>query len=329
MLLTSSCVAGVEDENTNTPRTETSTETRQETPPSEEAQTPIASSFSSATPEGANLKFDIFSLERHSEEVLVLNLGVTNTGDRQANVFQSLSELGGEPTTPDGVTLIDTVNNKRHMPLKLTDGETCHCSNWRGEEKLAPGDSIVAWAAFPSTPSNIERVTVTTPVTPDFLDIPITDTKDKDSTIADTPTAEPSIIDIRSFHDEIDSGNSRSNSGDETTVILSSDVLFDTNKADLTADADASLQNLAQEIDNSSTAEVKIDGYTDNTGNDSINIPLSEARAESVKERLSELVTRSGVAFETAGHGSASPVGDNSSQEGRQKNRRVTVTFTR
>jgi len=74
---------------------------------------------------------------------------------------------------------------------------------------------------------------------------------------------------------------------------------------------------------------VTVDGYTDNTGNDAINNPLSVARAQAVETQLKQLVTRQGVSYKAAGHGSADPVADNGNAEGRRKNRRVTVTFAR
>ncbi|RCV58000.1 OmpA family protein [Marinitenerispora sediminis] len=215
------------------------------------------------------------------------------------------------------------------MPLKLTDEETCHCSSWRGDENLGPGGSIDIWVAFPSPPEDIESMSVTTPVTPDFLDIPVTEAEAPDSAIADAPVAEPRVLDIRAYQDDIEGGTARTDSGDETTILLSSDVLFELNESDLTPEADDVLRQVAEEIDNASASTVEIDGYTDNTGNDRINKPLSEDRAASVEERLRELVTREGLGYEVAGHGSADPVGDNRTDEGREKNRRVTITFAK
>jgi OmpA family len=86
---------------------------------------------------------------------------------------------------------------------------------------------------------------------------------------------------------------------------------------------------VARQIDQSTTSTVKVDGYTDITGNDAINQPLSRRRAGTVAQRLRGLVRRQGVAFQTAGHGSKDPVANNTTEEGRRKNRRVTVTFTR
>ncbi|SKA17809.1 Outer membrane protein and related peptidoglycan-associated (lipo)proteins [Marinactinospora thermotolerans DSM 45154] len=331
-LLTTSCV-GQPDSDPSTASTSNADSEEQGAPPgpteSDRNNNPIATSLSSATPQGKDIQLDIFSLERHSKEVLVLNMRITNKGDEAAQVLYTLSELGGEAASPDGVSLIDMRENKRYMPLKLTDGKTCHCSNWSGEENLAPGASINLWAAFPSPPGDVKEVAVATPVTPDFLDIPITDAISPNPEISDAPVSEARILDLRTFQDDTSNGTSRSESGDETTLILSSDVLFNINESELTSKANETLAKVAGEIDSSSTENVKIDGYTDNTGSDSINNPLSEERARAVEARLKELVSREGLTYTVSGHGSNDPIGDNQTEEGREKNRRVTVTFSK
>ncbi|TDQ49247.1 outer membrane protein OmpA-like peptidoglycan-associated protein [Actinorugispora endophytica] len=324
--LLSSCVSAPSDPSAPSPSEDTAGNGSEA--PSDGKQA-IATSLYSASAEGSNLRFDIFSLERHSDEMVVLSMAVTNDGTENAQVMHSLTELGGQASSPDGVSLIDTANQKRYMPLKLTDGKTCHCSSWAGSESLPPGGTIETWVAFPAPPSGTDQVVVTTPVTPDFLDIPITEAVTVNNDIANAPVGEPRILDIRAFEDDIDSGSSRSDSGDEAQVLLSSDVLFELNQSELTSEADGALEAVAEEINASSATIVQIDGYTDNSGNDAINIPLSNDRAIAVKQRLEELITREGVSFEVAGHGSSNPIGDNTTEEGREKNRRVTITFAK
>ncbi|GLU47759.1 OmpA family protein [Nocardiopsis ansamitocini] len=325
-ILLSGCVSGTDDP-TPPPESEGSAAPDGEAPT--EARDPIATSSYNASAEGSDLRFDLYSLERHGDAMAVLSLAVTNDGSENAFVMHSLTELGGQASAPDGVSLVDTEAQKRYMPLKLTDGTTCHCSSWAGSESLAPGATIETWVAFPAPPPEVEQVVVTTPVTPDFLDVPITTAAAPDDAIAEAPVAEPRILDIRAFEDDIDGGSSRSESGDETQVLLSSDVLFELNESALTPDADEALSLVAEEIDASSATNVQIDGYTDNSGNDSINGPLSKDRASAVEEKLDRLVTRNGITFKATGHGSSDPVGDNATNEGREKNRRVTITFAK
>ena len=69
---------------------------------------------------------------------------------------------------------------------------------------------------------------------------------------------------------------------------------------------------------------VTIDGYTDNTGKDKINNPLSVKRADATKAYL----VSKGIAADrmtTAGYGSTNPIADNKTAAGRKKNRRIEI----
>jgi adhesin transport system outer membrane protein len=74
--------------------------------------------------------------------------------------------------------------------------------------------------------------------------------------------------------------------------------------------------------------QIKIEGHTDNTGTDMINIPLSKARAESVKNYFI-LNGIDQIHYETEGYGATRAVGDNTTDTGRLANRRVEVTVSR
>ncbi|WP_236700628.1 OmpA family protein [Allosalinactinospora lopnorensis] len=288
---------------------------------------PIATSLSTDTSWGPDLQFEINSLERLGEDTVRLNLAASNIGDERIQFLDLVTAPAGNSSTPDGINLIDTKNGKRHFPLMKTDGEECLCSTWRGEATIQPGEKKDIWVAFPAPPEDVTAMTVATSASPDILDIPLTEGEQEDTDISDAPVEEPKILSLSTIQEDIDGDSARDESGNETSIMLSSDVLFDTNKSELTSEADDTLEQVAQEIGDSSATTAEIDGYTDNTGNDSVNNPLSEERAESVKEKLEELVTRDGISYETAGHGSSDPVGNNDTKEGREKNRRVTITF--
>ena len=168
-------------------------------------------------------------------------------------------------------------------------------------------------------------MTVLTPITPPLLDIPIGDSNESIDT---SNLAEPKILTLTAISDSLeDDQTGRSESSEEVSIILSSDVLFETNSSSLNDEATEILEQVAQEIDDATSSTISVDGYADNTGNDSINIPLSQERAESVESTLSDLITRGNVSFEVEGHGSADPIADNDTEEGRERNRRVSVTF--
>ena len=70
---------------------------------------------------------------------------------------------------------------------------------------------------------------------------------------------------------------------------------------------------------------VDIYGHTDSTGNDGINIPLSNKRAQSVEAYLKSCGVGASQFKNVAGKGSSEPVASNSTVEGRKQNRRVEV----
>ncbi len=62
--------------------------------------------------------------------------------------------------------------------------------------------------------------------------------------------------------------------------------------------------------------------HTDNQGNENFNIKLSARRAEAVKKYLISKGVPADI-LDTKGFGSSKPIADNSTEEGRSKNRRV------
>ncbi len=113
----------------------------------------------------------------------------------------------------------------------------------------------------------------------------------------------------------------------EVRVDLPADVLFNFDKADVRPDAAEALGRLATVIRGYPGGRVEIEGHTDAKGNAAYNQKLSERRAEAVKRWLAE---REGIAADrlgTLGAGASRPVADNSTDAGRQKNRRVEVVI--
>ena len=105
-------------------------------------------------------------------------------------------------------------------------------------------------------------------------------------------------------------------------VTFDSGILFQTNKYDLNAASKSELTNFAGVLKNNTDCSVDIQGYTDNTGNDAINNPLSENRAKSVQSYLASCGVPTSQFKNVTGFGSSNPIADNSTVEGRQQNRR-------
>ena len=116
-------------------------------------------------------------------------------------------------------------------------------------------------------------------------------------------------------------------SKDARGIILSmSDILFDVNKATLKADLKTSLAKVAGILSVYQQFNVSIEGNTDNTGSAEHNMKLSQQRAENVKNFLVEQGIDS-TRLEAKGLGMTMPIADNSTKEGRQKNRRVDLVI--
>lgn len=114
------------------------------------------------------------------------------------------------------------------------------------------------------------------------------------------------------------------NDGQAIKVTFESGILFATNSSTLNSASQSALSSFATSLINNPDTDVSIYGHTDNTGNDNINNPLSEKRAQSV---YSFLVSKgvSGNRMTSQGFGSTQPVADNSTTAGRAQNRRVEV----
>jgi len=108
-------------------------------------------------------------------------------------------------------------------------------------------------------------------------------------------------------------------------VTFDSGILFATNKSDLNTASKTSLAKFAQVLNNNADCDLAVFGHTDSTGNDGINIPLSQQRAQSVVNYLQSCGVKSSVFKTIEGKGSSEPVADNTTASGKQQNRRVEV----
>lgn len=116
-----------------------------------------------------------------------------------------------------------------------------------------------------------------------------------------------------------------SNGLEAVKVTFDSGILFATNKADLNANSKSALANFSKTLRENNLLSVDIYGHTDSTGNDGINIPLSNKRAQSVESYLKSCGVSASQFKNVSGKGSSEPVADNSIVEGRKQNRRVEV----
>lgn len=107
-------------------------------------------------------------------------------------------------------------------------------------------------------------------------------------------------------------------------VTFDSGILFGFNETELGEEAKASIDRLVNSISDMPDSRIRVYGHTDIVGSSEVNQAKSTARAEEVAKYLEEKgiaasrITAEGLSF-------TKPVADNSTEEGRAKNRRVEI----
>jgi outer membrane protein OmpA-like peptidoglycan-associated protein len=110
-------------------------------------------------------------------------------------------------------------------------------------------------------------------------------------------------------------------------VVNMGDVLFDFGKYNLRSEAREKLAKLTGIVLAHPGLKLDIEGHTDSVGSDEANQKLSEQRAGTVRSYLIEQgLPDAGVS--SRGFGKTTPVADNDTPAGRQKNRRVEIVVS-
>jgi|HubBroStandDraft_6_1064221.scaffolds.fasta_scaffold44834_2 lipid-binding SYLF domain-containing protein len=100
------------------------------------------------------------------------------------------------------------------------------------------------------------------------------------------------------------------------------DLHFETGKADITPDSEATLNTVLTSLKNNPDWKIRVEGFTDNVGGQEANEKLSADRAEAVANWLADHgIDRSRLS--SKGYGESRPIASNKSEDGRAKNRRV------
>jgi outer membrane protein OmpA-like peptidoglycan-associated protein len=103
-------------------------------------------------------------------------------------------------------------------------------------------------------------------------------------------------------------------------------VLFDYNKASIRTESYPTLDNVANIMKEYTNTIFLIEGHTDDRGRDAYNLNLSDQRAASVRNYL----TQRGISssrLQSKGFGESRPVASNKTAAGRQQNRRVELSI--
>ncbi|WP_373516549.1 OmpA family protein [Pricia sp.] len=105
--------------------------------------------------------------------------------------------------------------------------------------------------------------------------------------------------------------------------ISTNGILFDSGSANIQPQSMGIIRQIFQVLQQESTINLKIVGHTDADGDESTNLQLSKQRAEAVKNALVNVYNVPPDKLTTEGKGESEPVGDNQTNEGKSRNRRV------
>ncbi|MCP1383939.1 sodium-translocating pyrophosphatase [Runella sp. CRIBMP] len=115
---------------------------------------------------------------------------------------------------------------------------------------------------------------------------------------------------------------------DKTTWFDFDRLLFETGKATLKPESQEQLKNVSEIMKAFPAVNIKLGGYTDNTGDANANLKLSSDRAAAVEAELVAMgIDNSRI--DSEGYGDQYPVASNDTEEGRAQNRRISVRVTK
>ncbi|TBV10539.1 OmpA family protein [Stutzerimonas kirkiae] len=114
---------------------------------------------------------------------------------------------------------------------------------------------------------------------------------------------------------------------DRGLLMTLGDVLFPANSTELSPAANRTLLKLVQFLQLNPARSVRIEGYTDNRGDEEDNQRLSRARAQVVADLLVSLGVEASR-IDVVGYGHLYPLAENASARGRAQNRRVEILFS-
>ena len=109
--------------------------------------------------------------------------------------------------------------------------------------------------------------------------------------------------------------------------LVLNNIFYSSASSSLLKESFAELNTLVKLLNENPSLKVEIEGHTDNVGSEQYNNNLSQKRADAVKNYLVE----KGIAesrLKSRGYGFTKPIADNSTEEGRAKNRRTQIRIT-
>lgn len=105
-------------------------------------------------------------------------------------------------------------------------------------------------------------------------------------------------------------------------------INFDTNKTEIKPEYYDELKTVGDFLTYFPKAKGEISGHADTVGTKTHNLTLSQARADSVRQYITDTFGTDSIRIGTKGYGFSKPVASNKTEAGRAKNRRIEANFT-
>lgn len=287
--------------------------------------------------------------------VVYYSLGSATTDDVDNSGLNELAapQIGAEYISGaniGSVRVVDTVNRRVYGTVRKPSTGSIP-SPFMSDYQALPetkGVMAVMYAVLPELPQDVASVDVDLLYGITVADVPVADgylqpTADPETSIplgtawpkvdeaavAAVTDPEKAVYPLSTVVEALDESEVVTDRGETTSVDVAADVLFAFDEADLGAKAKAKLATVAQRlVADGATGTVTIVGHTDDRSTDAYNLSLSKRRAQAVAAVLRPELATLGVTLSVDGKGESEPVADNTTDEGRQANRRVTVTYT-
>ncbi|MGA2572226.1 MAG: DUF4892 domain-containing protein [Terracidiphilus sp.] len=137
--------------------------------------------------------------------------------------------------------------------------------------------------------------------------------------------AELYVIEVKPMESDLITVNAASLANDISRTGHASvyGIYFDTGKADVKPESDATMKEIAKLLEGDPTLKLYVVGHTDNQGALDLNMDLARRRAEAVLAALTNKYAVPASRLKAYGCGPYAPVASNESEDGRAKNRRV------
>jgi flagellar motor protein MotB len=258
----------------------------------------------------------------HKEyDEFTLPLGTVSNSTRQAEKSQHLE---GKVTriryqSPKERSTLEVFRNYVGA-LRAAGAETlftcvkAECGNTQGAKLY--GDSLDYWGPFNGLRYLAGKLS--RPEGAAYVSLGVVDSRDG-------PLVTLYVIEMKPMEAELVTVNAASLSGDITRTGHAAiyGIYFDTGKADVKPESEATLKEIAKLLQQDASLKLHVVGHTDNVGTLASNLELSKRRAAAVIKVLTMKYGIAAARLDSEGVGPLAPVASNDTEEGRSKNRRV------